>query len=339
MKMIKIDIGIFAHNEASGISEMLSQLVTQDVFLTAELDVRIVVLANGCTDATATIARSLACPGIEIVELKLGGKSRTWNSFVHHLSRPDADALVFCDADISFPEVNCLRRLCEALISNPQLWAVNSQPVKDIVYRPNNLSFVDKIIASASGGLDDWKTAICGSLYTMPSERARRFHLPIGLPVEDGFLRAMILTDVLVNPEDFTRITGVEGLFHIYESERTIKALIRHQERIVIGSAINTACFSSLRAMPKTERALELFRIAEQERWLDQTIKSQLPKWPSGYIPFHFWLKRIMRFSQNPNNLLQPKKILITLLGFGFDTIVFIRAQVRMLLGTGSGFW
>ena len=40
-------------------------------------------------------------------------------------------------------------------------WVINSQPVKDIVARPVGLSRMDKIIAAAGGGLDDWKTAIC----------------------------------------------------------------------------------------------------------------------------------------------------------------------------------
>ncbi len=148
--------------------------------------------------------------------LPKAAKSRTWNSFVHQYSRPAAEVLVFCDADIELPEVDSLVRLINGLQANPALSVMNSQPIKDIIYRPAKLGLVDKLIALSAGKLDDWKTAICGQLYAMPSPAARSAYLPIGLPVEDGFLRAMVLTDGLIGPENLGRIDGEEGVFHIY---------------------------------------------------------------------------------------------------------------------------
>jgi glycosyltransferase involved in cell wall biosynthesis len=320
--MLRVDIGIFAHNEAAGIAPMIKGIQAQDL---PDIDLRLLVLANGCTDATAALARAA---GAEVADLPQGGKSRTWNRFVHDLSRPEADLLVFADADITLPEPDALARLIHGLAARPALWALNSQPVKDTALRgPRTL--VERLALKASGGLDDWKTAICGQLYAMPAARARRFHLPIGLPVEDGFLRALILTDGLTAPEDFSRIDGVEGLRHIYASESTLGALIRHQERIVIGSAINAALFAHLRAAKDLQG--ELARLASDETALPSVLHQSLPRAPYGFVPFHFLVKRLARA--------RLAKLPVAILGFGFDAIVYTRAQIRMARGTGAGFW
>ena len=330
---MQVDIGIFAHNEAHGIAAMVARLLAQDVLHDPAFSVRVLVLANGCSDDTAARAQAV---GVEVVDLSEGGKSRTWNRFVHDLARDDADVLVFADADIEFCDAGALRRLVSAMRAH---WVINSQPVKDIVARPEGLSAMDKIIAAAGGGLDDWKTAICGQLYAMPAVRARRFHLPVGLPVEDGFLRAMVLTDALTGPEDFSRIGGAEGVFHIYASERSVGALIRHQVRIVIGSAVNLAAFGALTALPAAQRHSELARGAEDAGWLGGVLRKALPRWPFGYVPGHFLTKRVMRAAANPRDLLRPKRLLVTALGFGFDLVVYLRAQWAMLRGTGVGHW
>ncbi len=330
---MQVDIGVFAHNEAEGIAAMVARLLAQDILLDPVFAVRVLVLANGCSDDTAAQARA---EGVEVVDLPEGGKSRTWNRFVHGLARADADVLVFVDADIEFCDAGALRRLVQAMGAH---WVINSQPVKDIVARPEGLSAMDKIIAAAGGGLDDWKTAICGQLYAMPAGIARRFHLPIGLPVEDGFLRAMVLMDALTGPEDFSRIDGAEGVFHIYASERSVGALIRHQVRIVIGSAVNFAGFGALVAVPVGQRHAELTRAAAEPGWLGCALRQTLPRWPFGFVPGHFLTKRLARAAASPRDLLRPKRLLVTVLGFGFDLVVYSRAQWAMWRGTGVGHW
>ncbi|NEY90542.1 glycosyl transferase group 2 family protein [Tabrizicola oligotrophica] len=330
---MRVDIGVFAHDEGPGIAAMVARLLAQDL---TGLDARLLVLANGCHDDTAARARAA---GAEVAELAEGGKSRTWNRFVHDLSRPDAGVLVFVDADIDFDAPDSLRRLALGLAARPALWVLNSQPVKDIVARPEGLSAMDRLIAAAGGGLDDWKTAICGQLYAMPAARSRSLHLPIGLPVEDGFLRAMVLTDALTGPEDFSRIDGLDGLSHTYASERTLPALIRHQTRIVIGSALNFAAFDTLRALAPEARRPALAAAAADEGWLARAARARLPRWPFGFVPFHFLTKRLSRALAHPRQNLRPRRAVVTLLGFGFDAIVYLLAQYRMARGAGAGFW
>lgn len=319
---MRVDVGVFAHNEASGIGAMLAGLLQQKV---AGLDVRILVLCNGCTDGTVAAAN---VAGVQVVDLPQAGKSRTWNRFVHELARADADVMVFCDADIRLPERDALARLVRGM---GDLWVVNSRPVKDTLYDVAPRGVVDRVIAAATGGLDDWRTAICGQLYAMPAKVARRFQMPVGLPVEDGFLRAMVLTDGLTEDEDFGRIGGGD-VFHVYAPERRVADLIRHQTRIVIGSAINAAVFAHLRRTPLPAHHAELARAAGDPDWLGRVIKAQLPGW-FGYVPPHFLFKRVARAWRN------PRRWPMAIVGFGFDAIVYANAQVRMAFGTGAGHW
>lgn len=341
--MTRVDVGVFAHNEANGITRMLDGLTRQE---TTGLDVRILILANGCTDDTADRARAFVQAGkgtrpnlsIEVLDLSLPGKSRTWNTYVHEVSRPDADVLIFSDADIELPEPDSLLRLIQGLASSPNLHGFNSHPIKDIVYRPQNLSMTDKVIASGSETLNEWKTAICGSLYAMPAARARMLHMPIGLAVEDGFLRAMILTDVMSIEEDLTRLDG-GNVFHIFAAERSVSALIRHQTRLVIGTAVNAAIFDHLRALPSGLRRAALAEAASQETWLRNVIHARLPRWPFGWIPFHCVTKRVMFISRQPRKLLQPRRLFMLVVGLGFDLVVYVNAQIKMAKGTGAGYW
>lgn len=318
---------------------MIKALLSQDIFNAPGIDVRILVLANGCTDETVPLAMALAVPPVEVADLAQGGKSRSWNRFVHDLSRRDVDVLFFCDADIGLPQSDTLRLMATRLAMQPQLVVMNSRPVKDIVFDPVGLGLVDRFIALSGGGLDDWKTAICGQLYAMPAVSARRFHLPVGLPVEDGFLRAMVLTDCLTTPALMERIHGEDQIFHVYRSERKISNLIRHQVRIVIGSAINFAVFRHMRAMPPGQRNAMLADAAADSHWLENVLRQHLPAGSYGYVPFHFLTKRLQRAFENPKGLLRPRRLASVTLGFGFDAVVYIAAQWKMWRGAGAGYW
>lgn len=341
--MIRVEVGVFAHNEARNIVKTLTGLANQEA---TGLDVRLLVLANGCSDNTVELARAFAEPHnarnpgmrIEVIELAEGGKSRTWNRFVHELSRPDADILIFADADIELPASDSFLRLVRQSISRPELYVINSKPIKDIVYRPSHLGLKDKAIAMGSGTLNDWKKAICGQLYAMPAEKARSFHVPVGLPVEDGFIRAMILTDFLTIDEDLSRIDG-DDVFHIFASERSVLALIRHQTRIVIGSAINSAIYGFLNEIPSAQRRAVLADAAKSDRWLPDVIESRLPQWPYGWVPIHYLIKRVSFIAGHPRKLLQPRQLATLILGLGFDLVVYLNAQQKMARGVGAGHW
>lgn len=336
MTATRIDIAIFAHNEAHNMDALLATLARQDIAQAPDLSVRFVICANGCTDDTVPVARAIiagmdGADAYDVVDLAQGGKSRTWNHFVHTASRADADLLMFCDADIILPNADVLRGLVMFLQDRPDVMAASTRPVKDIVHSPENLSLSDRLIAAAGGTLDDWRRNICGQLYVARSATVRKFHLPVGLPVEDGFVRAMIATDVFSIKGDPTKIDGDPALFHVYASERSIGALVRHQVRIVIGGAINRLIYER---MTQTDDKQALLKAAADDPdWLTGVVKAELPT-SYGYVPRRLLTKRLdgLRGAS-------VKRKGVILLGFGFDLVVYVIAQFKMMRGHGVGYW
>lgn len=340
-----VDIGIFAYNEEKSIGLLLEDLAKQSAFLSPDIKLQVSILANGCKDDTVKVCNSLieqSLPALKastnVYDLKLGGKSRTWNIFTHQLSRADANALIFLDADIRLANPNLLEQLIKSLDENPNLVAVCSKPIKDIEINPTKLSATEKAIVAAGGSSDNWKKAICGQLYILNTAKARTVYMPVGLPVEDGFLRAMLLTDLLSEEENLSIIDGFDDIWHSYESIRSIPELIAHQTRIIIGSAINSAIFKYLRRQGTSfQNRQEILKSAStDELWLEKVISTSLPRLPHGYVPFHFITKRIKNIF---NGRLSGKKLTIGVAGLLFDLLVWLIASYKMARGKGVGYW
>lgn len=334
--MCRVDIGVFAHDEEDNIDTLIATLRRQDILAASGLSVRVLVCANGCRDRTveraaAAIRGGRRSESWDVLDLPRPGKSETWNHFVHEASRRDADFLIFCDADIVIPDPDMLGGLVRFLQGRPGILAASSMPVKDIAYRPQDLSLMDRVIASAGGTLNAWQKSICGQLYIMRAPVSRSFHLPVGLPVEDGFVRAMTLTNVFREAEDLDRIDGDSTLFHVYPSERTIPALIRHQTRLVIGSAINSVVYSRLSASEDPPGLLR--RAAADPEWLGALVRRELPR-RYGYVPIEFLINRLRGFGRAR---LRKKPVIV--LGFLFDAVVYAVSQAKMFRGHGAGYW
>ena len=338
-----IDIGIFAHNEAACISGLINQIKSQDIFTDPRFDLRVMVIANGCTDDTAKRAQAAAGdqPGITVHNLDQGGKSRSMNRFIHHLARPDCTLVGFMDADIHLTDNSLLRRMAQAMIDRPELHVHVSKPVKDIELGLAPAGVVGRMIAMGGGGLTDFRTAICGQLFMLRGPVARGLRLPIGLPVEDGFIRAMVLTDHLTRPEDLGRIDGDDSIFHVYESIQTIPELLRHQTRIVVGSAVNTALFTKIRreahSLPQAQALLD--HGTQDATWLANVLRHELPHRPYGWVPFAFLLHRVNDGKWRRILRRGPKGIIITAAGLTLDGIVYLRATWRMMTGGAAGHW
>lgn len=339
-----VDIGVFAHNEEHNICRIIEELAKQEVNLSKKYSVRIFILANGCTDNTAKIALELInsnaiFKNFSVVDFKEGGKSRTWNRFVHNLSRGLATHLIFCDSDIWFTKDNVLLALCEKLSNEPNLSVVSSKPIKDLQLNSGNLSRLEKLILTSGGSLTNWKKSICGQLYVTRANIAKSIYLPIGLPVEDGFVRAMIATKNLIQVEDLSQFDGDEENFHIYSSEKSIRNLIEHQVRIVIGSSINACLFSFIREKNPSERHLVMKKMAEDEDILRSILKKNFPNWKYGWVPWSFLFKRINYSLNSPKNIFSLRSFFVLFAGFCFDFIVYFLAQYRMAKGKGIGYW
>jgi hypothetical protein len=273
----------------------------------------------------------------EVIDLPQGGKSRTGHRYIHELSRPGADVLGFMDADIRLPEPGTLLGMIDELDARPELRAFTSRPVKDVDHFDMQVSPMTRMIAAGGGGLADYRNTICGQLFMLRAPAARRIGLPTGLPVEDGFIRAMVLTDLLSGPGSEGRIDGRDDLFHVYASIRDPGELIRHQTRIVVGGGINATLFGVIHreAPQEAEAHAFLMAAAADEDWLARTLKRELPRWPFGFIPFHFLAVRMRRGPQGRS----LRAVAIWLVGCGFDVVVYGLASIRMLRGHGAHFW
>lgn len=343
---MRIYIGVFAHNEEKRIAAVLEDLARQDIFARPGLSVRVFVLANGCHDATVRVAREavaklpVASGGrMAVLDLPFSGKSRTWNYFVHELCVGEADYICCVDGDIRVPSPGTLGLMLQRLEAGVAQ-VVNSRPRKDIELGSGPMSLVERIIVMASGTASDYRNSIAGQLYLARTAAVEGIHMPVGLPVEDGFLRAMILTRLLTEGEHFERIHGEPGIWHVYESLRTVPALVRHQTRLVIGGAINTVLFDHLQAHAQgLPQRSELLRAAAQdELWLARVLGRTLPRWPSGFVPVHFLVKRVAGLRAR-KEIGAGRAILLATLGFAFDALVYVNAQLQMARGKGAGYW
>lgn len=344
---MRINIGVFAHNEQDNIGSIIADLATQTLFQDQQINTKVFVLANGCTDSTATNASesiNTLPPQIQtkfsLHDLQFSGKSRTWNFFTHEVCQQDpCDATIFVDADIRIRNSDTLKRMVSSLSQTPAS-VINSRPKKDIDITKANLSFSQKIIASSGGSFTDYKSTICGQLYAVSFNAIRNIYLPIGLPVEDGFIKAMIISTFLTLEDDKTKITGFEDIWHEYESIQSLNELIRHQTRIIIGSAINSAIFCELNKLPPDpDKRSTLLKSASQDtNWLNSIINQQLPRFPYGYVPFHFLIKRQKGIFKRQNVGLL-RKVFLSTSGFAFDVMVYVSATFKLAQGKGVGYW
>ena len=247
---MKTSLGILAHNEESGIALTLGDLWKQ-TWLKSGTSVEVLCVVNGSRDRTATVAREffaanpLSGVTARVIELERAGKANAWNEYVHHLSAPDATLLFLVDADIALPESDTLKRLATALKKHPAAVVSVDQPVKDLALRgdPGMKARLSRAAADlAAAG----PPKLCGQLYAARADALRRIRVPEGLLVEDGFIKAMLLTDNFRIPEDLSRIVRAEGAWHVFEAESKASTLLRHERRILIGTVINIILFRDL---------------------------------------------------------------------------------------------
>lgn len=337
----RVAFGIFAHNEARDLPRLLDDICTQDILSDVTVSVEFHLLANGCTDDTAEVARRHALKdrlgeAFVVHDFPEGGKSRTWNRFVHEQTPDEADLLGFLDADIRLGGPGHLSGLVRGLAAREDLRAFVSRPVAD---RAGATTLIARAIVRGGGTSGDWQRAICGQCYLLRAAAARHIHLPVGLPVEDGFLRAMLLTDCMERLDGPMSISGNPDLWHLFEPERTLGGFLRHQQRIIVGGAVNTALFTALRAEPDGTRAAELARAAQDPGWLGKRLREQLPTRQYGWVPWSFLYKRAGHMTANLHRPADWLRLVRLPAYFCLDLVVYLRAQYRLARGIGENYW
>lgn len=122
----RVAIGVMAHNEERNIGRLLERLCAME--LPSAQDLRIVVVASGCTDGTVAIAQR-AAQGDErisvVVEPERRGKAVAINQFIS--AAGDADILVMESAD-TLPEPDAIPAMV-GRFADPRVGMVGAHPV------------------------------------------------------------------------------------------------------------------------------------------------------------------------------------------------------------------
>jgi len=340
-----VSIGIFAHNEADNIVQTLASLAEQDIFNDiTRFKVQVSVIANGCTDKTVEI--SAACLEKittfvgQVIEIDKPGKSNAWNEFIHSADSQHVDYFVCMDSDITFGSCDVISSLLEALANSKEADLSIDVAQKDTVLKSRK-SFIEHMSLFFSGLMKQGSTAVAGSLYCARGDSLRKITMPEGLPVEDGFLRAMLVTELFTQKDNHQRILVVDNVFHYFTPDPSIKSLFRHEERLLIGTFINSVIYGYLwEEVASTgidAGSLVAKNNQENSDWVENLINTYRES-HSPIIPKHFYYKYWQRWKA----LSITKKIIsfpIISVASVIKYFLIKKVERRLIHESGLGVW
>lgn len=330
---MKLSIGILAHNEEGYVGATIASLLSQSIFSDATITKQVVVVANGCKDATAAEARAAlsaaTAPGysFKVLDIDTPGKANAWNVFVHEASDAGADYFVLLDADIEFASADAVARLIRHLDADDDLMIAPDQPLKKFA-SGGAMRFLIRMLQKS--GSDD-EHAISGQLYAARAGALRAVRMPLGVVVEDGFLRAMILTSSFGEAEDKRRIRRAPGVSHYYAPYETLAELWRYERRQAAGTAINRFLYDEFASW----RAKGLAIAAEIDRrnkadphWLDALVAARAKTGGVILTPPGYAFRRLRRLARlKPRDFFKAPLYLVAVL---YDLAVAVDASRQL---------
>jgi hypothetical protein len=112
------------------------------------------------------------------------------------------------------------------------------RPCKDLLFKPGK-SWWDRISLAASRLTSAADGQLCGQLYCIRAEVARKIYLPKDLAAcEDGFIKTLVCTDFLTKPSSSRRIRLAEGAEHTFKAYASPRELVKNQKRQIMGQTI-----------------------------------------------------------------------------------------------------
>lgn len=324
-----LSLGIFAWNEERAIGATLDSLFQQSLF--RELERRqgsceILCVTNGCTDSTAETAARIFqeqaswhpyahCFEARVVAIQERGKINAWNQFVHRFSSRGSRFLCMMDADILIHCPTTVWNLVRTLEEDREASVAVDRPRKDVSL--NARKGIREWLSDAASHITTAAEAqLCGQLYCIRSEVARRIYLPRELSAcEDGILKALVCTDNLAHAVWPRRIQVAEEAEHTFEAYTSPMAILRNQKRQVIGQTMVHVLVDQEFARWPAEDRQQLAKVVRQKEESD-------PDWFRREVSRHvretrfFWRlhpgligqrwKRLRRFRLARKVLLAP---------------------------------
>jgi glycosyltransferase involved in cell wall biosynthesis len=343
----KISIGLLAHNEAARLRATLISLFEQNIF--QKFATEVLIVANGCKDDTVAVANQLLADytdvwsplgSARVVELVSPGKANAWNHFVHQFSASDSEILFLMDADITILQPNVLSSMVSTLKGNPEAVVCVDLPVKDIQVNPNSTVF-QRLLLAATPEISQENAGLCGQLYCAYSTSLRSILLPTELAGEDGFLRALLLTDGFTRPEIPERIVMDIGVSHLFASVQTFYELFKHERWIISCSIVNMILFERFWKEARSDlTAMALMKewMQQDSNWLPKYINQQVRVRGWRLLPRQWWVRRWSHF----RDLSVRKRLYrlpIALLASAADLLIFIAAIRDVRRGRAFQYW
>lgn len=353
---MKVTIGILAYNESALIAKAIESLVKQNIFqdVSQDLKFEIIVVPNGCTDDTASIA-SIALDSFfsslsdhvtwQVVEQESPGKTNAWNVYVHELSDPEAQYLFLMDSDIEILDPNTFKSMLHTLEKYPEAWISVDKPIKDVLFKETKtiLDRMSIFVSGLSGGNPriEGPAWICGQLYCARASRLREIFLPSNLQADDSFLYTMTVTDGLRTEANPNRVILADSATHKFEAYTQLNRLLRHEKWLIVSSAINEIVFDFLKDRRQDELHIgsQIKQLNEADpNWLRQCTQKAVKKKGFWVIPRFILIRRFVSLRHKP--LLKSLLLLpISCIAFGTDLILAIQANRDLHRSSQVGYW
>jgi glycosyltransferase involved in cell wall biosynthesis len=351
---MKIVIGILAWNEENSIGNTIGGLRGQTLLdevakLPGSSDtMEIIVVPNGCSDRTSEVAAAaledlrshFPCLRTRVESLEIGSKTHAWNEFIHRLSPADADFFILMDADIELLTPTTLADMVCALQENPHAFVAADVPVKHIV-KKRRLSLADRLLLAVGGMTKAAPGQLTGQLYCARAGVLRRVRIPMGLIVEDGFLKQILCTNGYSEPVDHSRIIRVETASHLFECYTRLRDIWNHQVRQAVGQTLYSYLTKYLREEKVSgDAAFELLsdRTKADARWFQELVRREVARrgvWVMDTASLTMRFRRV-RFAKGLHKLVF---FAVAVLAFPFDLAVFLVSNHRLRAGKVGGVW
>lgn len=341
----RLGIGVLAHNEAARIPVLVDSLFRQSIFTSdCVRSIHVVCVPNGCTDDTAVVAKRCLDDAVRrlgtarvtwaVEELAVAGKANAWNHCVH-TSLPGCDYLCFLDADIVFASDDTILAALDILLRDPRVCVSTDRPVK----QDRATGWRALLSRYFSRATPAGPTEICGQFYCARAAVVQSIWLPPGLPVEDGFLRAMVITNEFRAPEDPHRIVRVENASHFYEPKTRPQDLWRHKKRLMIGTTLNHLLFRHLWENAGSQGAGMLLheQLEKDPAWLSRYLSRQ-SEGRTWVVPMGHVLRRLSELRTEP----LPKaarRAPAALAATAVDLLAAVSANREIKRTLGLGYW
>jgi hypothetical protein len=267
------------------------------------------------------------------------GKVNAWNLYVHRFSHPQADYLFLMDADIRLDHPDTLRNMILALERNAQAAVATDLPRKHIATKTRK-TLADRLSLAVSGMTQAAPGQLTGQLYCARGPLLRRVHMPLGLLVEDGFIKQMLCTEMLRQPCDHSRVVRAPEASHIFEAYTGLKDIFLNQRRQQIGHAIYTFLRDYLLDQIGAQDAGEIIASnnLRDPDWFCALIRARVQQ--SGW-----WVMYPGAFSVRWRRLRKLPPLQATLripvatAAFLMDSVVLVAANQRLRNGRLAGVW